>query len=338
MNILTTILKTPQYSQALLFTVIVLIVAIIGIFIPLRWQSILTTPFSFRTFGIRKIRRWHSRTDTLGNIFLFLSIVFCILAPWIPYSPWIYLGWLIVTYICSLSRAIRMTAVTNKKIKRTIIFFTMLVFGIGLLSTMGFYNHYVLWIRSFFFANAIESRAAFDVMYYLNSVNPGAYLLQTLLLITPLFFLWRQFKYMRLENTYPARNVGFYIVKTILLCLFMAVFAIFGPTGLDNIYNVSPEQRISEEVKNKPMSREDAKAFEKELEERKPQEEENKPDQPSSQQSEIQVEPQPEEPAPNPEENPEVQPDPNAIPPETPVDPGIDPNNLADPNTAPVQV
>lgn len=68
--------------------------------------------------------------------------------------------------------------------------------------------------RSFFFANAIESRAAFDVMYYLNSVNPGAYLLQTLLLITPLFFLWRQFKYMRLENTYPARNVGFYIVKS----------------------------------------------------------------------------------------------------------------------------
>lgn len=38
MNILTTILKTPQYSQALLYTVIVLIVAIIGIFIPLRWR------------------------------------------------------------------------------------------------------------------------------------------------------------------------------------------------------------------------------------------------------------------------------------------------------------
>lgn len=257
MNTVVFMTGNEQLMKAMMYTGIALVVICLLLLIPLKVQSTLTVPFSFRTFGIRKIRRWHSRTDTLANLMLWISAIFCVLAPWIPYSPLIYLAWLILTWLATVSRAIRLTRVTKKGVKLTVIFFVNLVFAIGMLAAMGFYNNFALWIRSFLFANDIVSGEGLRLMYYLSSVQPGAYLVQTLLLLLPVCALWGQFKYMRLENTYKARFMGFYIIKQLIV---IAVVFFLGTMALgltEDMYNVPAEERLSEGARPAQKEKED---------------------------------------------------------------------------------
>lgn len=262
MNTVVFMTGNEQLMKAMMYTGIALVVICLLLLIPLKVQSTLTVPFSFRTFGIRKIRRWHSRTDTLANLMLWISAIFCVLAPWIPYSPLIYLAWLILTWLATVSRAIRLTRVTKKGVKLTVIFFVNLVFAIGMLAAMGFYNNFALWIRSFLFANDIVSGEGLRLMYYLSSVQPGAYLVQTLLLLLPVCALWGQFKYMRLENTFKAANLGFYVIKNLVFVAILALLGFAGNTVLENVYNVEHGEWTSSESFAYPLDREEAAGLE----------------------------------------------------------------------------
>lgn len=318
MDILTSLVSPAEQFNVLFYTGIAILAILILLLIPLRWQSAMTVPFSFRTFGIRKIRRWHSRTDTLANLMLWISVIFCILAPWIPYAPIIYLVWLIFTWLAAVSRAIRLSKVKSRPVRLTVIFMVDLVAAIGLLSTMGFYNNFVLWIRAFLFGNDVITKEAWELMYYLSSPNPAFYLIQTILLILPLASLWGQFKYMRLENTFKAANLTTYCIKNVFLCLVMAVFAIFSPGVIERIYNQDPSAQVQVENGSYPLEMEDAvKLYEnctqKIEQEKQQQEEQNAADQSEQPAAQPAVDPN----APAEQANPEEAP---AAPEEAPVE------------------
>lgn len=328
--------------QDLLLSAIVLVVAMLMMLIPLKWLSLITTPFSMRTFGIRKIKRWHSRTDTLGNLMLWISLIFCVGFPWIPYSPLIYLFWLTFTWLCTVSRAVRMSQVRLRSIKIQVIFLINLIYGVGILAGFGFYNDYVLWVRSYEYANLVVAGEALQPMLYLTNSAPAAYLVQVLILAVPVMNLWGQFKYMRLENTFKAANMFTYWMKSLLVLALTAGLGIFGGEGLHLIYQHQDPVPIYSIV---PMERQDledvpADAANPEDQAADPNAGQTDPNaDPNAQQTDPNVDPNAQPADPN--ADPNAQPaDPNAQPadpnPEI-VDPNIDPNAV-DPYTAPVDL
>lgn len=246
-----------ELLRILIYSTGILLGSLLILLIPLKVLAMITTPFSFKTFGIRRIKRWHSHTDTLANLMLWISLIFCFAAPWIPYSPVIYAVWLTFTWLCALARAVRLSEVGRKWKKLVVIFFLNMIYGFGLLCGIGAFSYFSLPIRAFLFANEIAAGQGTNPMFYLTSPQPAAYLLQSLLMVIPLFTLWGQFKYMRLENTFKARNIWTYMIKYAFVIALIAALGLLGQRGIEKIYQVSGDARISSSNTFCPLSRED---------------------------------------------------------------------------------
>lgn len=244
---------TSIFIQDLMWLGGALILALIALMIPLKTMAMLTKPFTLGSFGIRKIKRWHSKTDTLANLMLWISALFCIAAPFIPYAPLIYAVWLTFTWLCTLSRAVRMGRVRAKTPKLTVIFLITLTYGVGLAAGIGMINGFRLWIDAYTFANMIESMEALNIMLYLSDPMPAGFVMQILLLIWPLANLWGQFKYMRLENTYKGASLTSYVVRSVIVIGLIGLVGSFGDLGLEKIYQKSTEE-ISEQ-QHLPLNR-----------------------------------------------------------------------------------
>ncbi|MBD5424082.1 MAG: hypothetical protein HDR44_03035 [Allobaculum sp.] len=240
--------------KAIIWTGSAVLISALLLLLPLKITAVLTTPFSLKTFGIRKIKRWHSRTDTLANFMLWVSCLFSVGAPWIPYSPLLYAAWLTFTWLCAISRAVRLSEVRSRSRKTLIIFLLNLMYFISLFVTIGALNNYTLWIQSFGFANAVLDHTALNLMFYLSSPLPGAYLVQTILLMIPLVTFWSQFKYMRLENTFKARNIGTYIVKMVLTMVILTALGAYGAQTVGKIYSSDGFEHESAEAFGYPLT------------------------------------------------------------------------------------
>lgn len=251
-------------SSTMIFNLIlslgIVLVSLLILTIPLKTLSLLTTPFSMRTFGIRKIKRWHSRTDTLANLMIWITVIFCIIYPFIPYSPIIWAVWITFTWLCALARAVRLTAAGQRWKKLAVIFCITVIYGFGLLGGLGLFNHYSLWIFSFQYANSIAAGEGLDYMYYLSNVQPFSYLAQMLIMIISGWNLWGQFKYMRLENTFKAANMFTYIFKFLITTCIVAGISIFGQSFLEDVYQTPAADKVSSTNSYLPMDREEAAA------------------------------------------------------------------------------
>lgn len=287
-------------------------IAVVVACLPFKMIALCTTPFSMKTFGIRKIKRWHSRTDTLANFMIWISIILCVAAPWIPYVPWIYAAWLTFTYLCALSRVVRLTQVNNDAYKRIVIFFVSAMYAISIMCALGMVNGYMLWKYFFDFANMIETKEAFNIMLYLNNITPMGYLAQLIILLVPLLSLWGQFKYMRLENTFKGANIVSYVIKTLLVLSILFGLGAYSTKVLSMIYN--QDQTLTQLVRM-PLSK-------------------NEVDQISSES--IPPEQMPEDPNAVPAPDPNAPADPNAVPVDPNAQPAPDPNAVpVDPNAQP---
>lgn len=246
---------SPTLLKAVIWTGSAVLISGLLLLLPLKVTAVLTTPFSLKTFGIRKIKRWHSRTDTLANFMLWVSCLFSIAAPWIPYSPLLYCAWLTFSWLCTISRAVRLSEVKSRSRKTLIIFLLDIVYFTSLFCAIGALNKYTLWIQSFGFANVFISHEAWQPMFYLSSPLPAAYLSQTILLMVPLVSFWSQFKYMRLENTYKASNMMTYVLKSLFLVLFLVILSAYGPYGIDFIYSSDGFEHTSAESFGYPLTK-----------------------------------------------------------------------------------
>lgn len=241
----------------LLFSAIVILVSLLILLIPFHVMGTITSPFSFRTFGIRKIRRWNAHTDTLGNFFLWVSLLFCIAAPVIPYFQYIYAVWLTFSWLCSVARAVRLKDVSEKWKRSTVLFLLNLLYGFSLVAALGLMNHGGLIYYTRTFWTDIQNGQALHPMYYMTSPVFVCCLAQIILMLVPLYSFWSQFKYMRLENTYKARFMGFYIIKQLIV---IAVVFFLGTMALgltEDMYNVPAEERLSEGARPAQKEKED---------------------------------------------------------------------------------
>lgn len=230
----------------LLYSGIVLLLSMLILLIPFPVLGKITSPFTFRTFGIRKIRRWNNHTDTLANAFLWLSLLFCIAYPAIPLFQVIYILWLTLAWLAALARAVRLKEVSDKWKRLSVVFCLNLLYGFALFGVLGLFNRGGLIYYADQFWKDIQSKEALHFMYYVTKPAFISYLTQFLLMFIPLYSFWSQFKYMRLENTYKGRFIGFYLAKELIVT---AVVILLGTVSLgliENMYGIPAEQQISE--------------------------------------------------------------------------------------------
>lgn len=230
----------------LLFSTIVILVSLLILLIPFHVLGTITSPFTFRTFGIRKIKRWNNHTDTLANLFLWVSLFFCIGAPAIPSFQYIYLIWLTFSWLCAISRAVRLKDVSEKWKRSTVLLLLNLLYGFSLISALGLMNHGGLISYTRTFWADIQNGQALHPMYYMTSPVFVCCLAQIILMLIPLYSFWSQFKYMRLENTFKARFIGSYIVKQIIVITVVFFLGTLSLGMLEGMYHVPEEERYSE--------------------------------------------------------------------------------------------
>lgn len=210
--------------------------------LPPRFLRKITAPFTMGHFGIRKIRRWHTTTDTLGNVLETLCVIFCIVYPLIPYYTVVFGVLTGFALLCVLARA----AIISLKEKtgyrafeiRTVIC-VLWTFGIlGILAGTGVFNGQAMLGPIQSLVLYIRTQDLTDVMYYLRDPAVFYYLLQMGLMMIPLCMLWNQFKHMRLERTWKGTNLFTFLLKMIIVAFVLLWAGTSGFAFLNSVWHV----------------------------------------------------------------------------------------------------
>lgn len=221
--------------------VILILVAAFGIIfalVPSRTYNILTKTLSFDKKGIRYIRKRHDKVDALANLFLFIGLIFSVFYFVLPFYSLIYAVFLIFSFLCVLGQANRVLKKKNRNVYRIVIYGLYLMACIGLVSASGMLNNHVADMLVITFRTDLFAGNVFDIFYLLTNHSIIVYILQGILFFIPVYCMWSQFKYMRLENTYKAMNIITYVIKVLFICFVMAFLAIEGFDFINFVYQV----------------------------------------------------------------------------------------------------
>lgn len=221
--------------------VILILVAAFGIIfalVPSRTYNILTKTLSFDKKGIRYIRRRHDKVDALANLFLFIGLIFSVFYFVLPFYSLIYALFLIFSFLCVLGQANRVLKKKNRNVYRIVIYGLYLMAAIGLVSALGLLNSHVADMLVTTYRTDLFAGNVFDIFYLLTNHSIIVYILQGILFFIPVYCMWSQFKYMRLENTYKAMNIITYVIKVLFICFVMAFLAIEGFDFINFVYQV----------------------------------------------------------------------------------------------------
>lgn len=221
--------------------VILILVAAFGIIfalVPSRTYNILTKTLSFDKKGIRYIRRRHDKVDALANLFLFIGLIFSVFYFILPFYSLIYAVFLIFSFLCVLGQANRVLKKKNRNVYRIVIYGLYLMTAIGLVSALGLLNNHVADMMVTTYRTDLFAGNVFDIFYLLTNHSIIVYILQGILFFIPVYCMWSQFKYMRLENTYKAMNIITYVIKVLFICFVMAFLAIEGFDFINFVYQV----------------------------------------------------------------------------------------------------
>lgn len=221
--------------------VILILVAAFGIIfalVPSRTYNILTKTLSFDKKGIRYIRRRHDKVDALANLFLFIGLIFSVFYFVLPFYSLIYAVFLIFSFLCVLGQANRVLKKKNRNVYRIVIYGLYLMTAIGLVSALGLLNNHVADMMVTTYRTDLFAGNVFDIFYLLTNHSIIVYILQGILFFIPVYCMWSQFKYMRLENTYKAMNIITYVIKVLFICFVMVFLAIEGFDFINFVYQV----------------------------------------------------------------------------------------------------
>lgn len=221
--------------------VILILVAAFGIIfalVPSRTYNILTKTLSFDKKGIRYIRRRHDKVDALANLFLFIGLIFSVFYFVLPFYSLIYAVFLIFSFLCVLGQANRVLKKKNRNVYRIVIYGLYLMTAIGLVSALGLLNNHVTDMMVTTYRTDLFAGNVFDIFYLLTNHSIIVYILQGILFFIPVYCMWSQFKYMRLENTYKAMNIITYVIKVLFICFVMVFLAIEGFDFINFVYQV----------------------------------------------------------------------------------------------------
>ena len=206
--------------------------------LPSRFLKPLTDWFSLGTKGIRQIRRRRDQTDTIANACLAASLFFSLIFWLIPGHFVIYGILFLLSFFCLLGQTQRISEKMTPAYRGAVLFFISLMFFFGLFCALGCFNDFVTWKAATQFSQDLFSGEVFHIFYFLRNYVPMMVILQGLCYLLPMYCLWAQFKYMRLENTYKGRNIGLFAIKIIWLCLVMTGLSYGGVEVLNWAYYI----------------------------------------------------------------------------------------------------
>ena len=198
----------------------------------------ITRVFSMHKNGIRKIRKYNSTTDSIANLLITISIVFSIFYCFIPFYSILYAIFFVVSYLCLLAQANRVTSKKTQSVARTVIFLTNLFSSISFLGALGFLNQHISDAVIAQFMIDFQAHKVFDILYLLQNRTWMYWLFQGILFLFPLFIMWSHFKYMRLENSVKAVYFVTYIIKMIFLIVVVLLVSYGTFEFLDKVYQV----------------------------------------------------------------------------------------------------
>lgn len=170
--------------------------------------------------------------------FLFIGLIFSVLYFVLPFYSLIYAVFLIFSFLCVLGQANRVLKKKNRNVYRIVIYGLYLMAAIGLVSALGLLNNHVADMMVTTYRTDLFAGNVFDIFYLLTNHSIIVYILQGILFFIPVYCMWSQFKYMRLENTYKAMNIITYVIKVLFICFVMAFLAIEGFDFINFVYQV----------------------------------------------------------------------------------------------------
>ena len=100
----------------------------------------ITYTFSMHKYGIRKIQRYRTTTDTLANCIIGVLVVFSIFYCFIPFYSVVYTILFILSYLCLLAQVNRVTSKKTQQVARTVILLNNIFAGVCFLGALGFMN------------------------------------------------------------------------------------------------------------------------------------------------------------------------------------------------------
>ena len=144
----------------------------------------------------------------------------------------------LLSFLCLLGQTQRISEKMTPAYRGAVLFFISLMFFFGLFCALGCFNDFVTWKAATQFSQDLFSGEVFHIFYFLHNYVPMMVILQGLCYLLPMYCLWAQFKYMRLENTYKGRNIGLFAIKIIWLCLVMTGLSYGGVEILNWAYYI----------------------------------------------------------------------------------------------------
>ena len=100
----------------------------------------ITYTFSMHKYGIRKIQRYRTTTDSIANLIIGILVVFSIFYCFIPFYSVVYAILFILSYFCLLAQVNRVTSKKTQQVARTVILLNNIFAGVCFLGALGFMN------------------------------------------------------------------------------------------------------------------------------------------------------------------------------------------------------
>lgn len=221
-----------------LYSFLAILLSICISFLPKKALKPITSVFSFGKNGLRKMRRRRDTTDTVANVCLGIALLFSLFHWLIPASFIIYGILLLVSFLCVLAWTNKISAKMDRVHRMLVLFDVSMMFFFGLFSALGCFNGFVTFDSAPVLRQDIAGGKVFEVLYFLHIFAPMMVLLQGILYMLPMYCMWAQFKYMRLENTYKSRNIGLFTIKILFICLVMVTLSYGGIEVLNWAYYI----------------------------------------------------------------------------------------------------
>jgi hypothetical protein len=193
---------------------------------------------SFDDFGIRKIARWNNTTDSIGNFFLFFSLLFCVGYFLIPNYEIFYCLWLAFAFLCTLAQSYRVCQRYERWKSFLVVLMECLMACAGLVCGLGLLNERIFVYPIYQLKVDLTSQVSMDLWYPFFHCDVPYTVLQGVILFMPLFALWQQFKYMRLENHYKASFLITYVLKNGVWIALMMFLSLKGFEFINLMYGV----------------------------------------------------------------------------------------------------
>lgn len=211
--------------------IVIFCLIVIGILLSLVYRRL--SIFSLKNVGLRYIKKWKSRTDTLGNWMLFLSFVFCCVYWLIPQYSILYSIFLTFTILATLGR---ISLLPKRRIKMPcwIAFCLYSVGAVGWFCSMMNGTHASI---TTFYQDVMAGRVN-EFFYIMTHVNFMFTVLQGFLMWFPFWVLWNHFKYMRCEKRIRAKNVAALTIQCSAICFIMIALYVYGFPFLKSVYFV----------------------------------------------------------------------------------------------------